>query len=81
MFIPLLDLICILSDGSVVIIDLHVGKNEGDVGIIGVHVGKIDTHVGITLKIRFRMLGIKNTTAGVSVESSKCMYEGLEEYL
>jgi len=40
-----------LSDGSVVIIDLHVGKNEVDVGIIGVHVGKIAIHVGITLKI------------------------------
>ncbi|MGE6489689.1 hypothetical protein ACQKE5_15550 [Paenisporosarcina sp. NPDC076898] len=42
-------MIYILSDGSVVIIDLHVGKNEGDVGIFGVHVGKIAIHVGITL--------------------------------
>jgi hypothetical protein len=40
----------VLSDRSVVIIDLHVGKNEGDVGIITVHVGKIGIHVGITLK-------------------------------
>jgi hypothetical protein len=74
MFILLLISIYILSDGSVVIIDLHVG-------IIGVHVGKIAIHVGITLKIRFRMLGIKNTTAGVSIDSSKCMYERLEEYI
>ncbi|MGE6486804.1 hypothetical protein [Paenisporosarcina sp. NPDC076898] len=37
----------LLSDRSVVIIDLHVGKNEGDVGIFTVHVGKIAIHVGI----------------------------------
>ena len=37
-----------LSGGSVVIIEVHVGKNRDDVGKNDLHVGKIVIDVGIS---------------------------------